>query len=97
MGNITANRTPKLCGYCTRCGGDCFDDGIRNFHKCPPSRPEASSIVGLKSAIDRLQMIIDRRPWAAVVRKEDCAELLVAMRDARAALAKAYPSAHDSH
>ena len=83
----------KLTGYCTRCGGDGFDDGERMLHRCPPKRPEADAIVALKFAVDELQSVIDRRPWAAIVRKEDCADLLAVLKQTRDALSVAYPHA----
>lgn len=83
--------TRKLTGYCTRCGGDCFDVGMRATHRCPPKRPEAAAVVALKFAVDDLQRAIDRRPWAAIIRKADCADLIAALAQIRDALSRAYP------
>lgn len=81
----------KLTGYCTRCGGECWDDGEKNYHRCPPKRPEADAVVALKFACDRFKMVHDRRAWAAIIRKEDCAELVQAVQQMRDALNRAYP------
>lgn len=83
-------RVRKLVGYCNRCGGDCHDDGERNFHKCPPVRPDATAVVALKYEVDHLQRVIDRRPWAAVIRKEDCADLIAALAQMRDTLRRIY-------
>lgn len=87
---MTEQTARKLTGYCTRCGGDCFDDGKHNYHRCPPTRPEAPAIVALKYAVDDLQRVIDRRPWASLIRKEDCADLMVALKQMRDTLSRVY-------
>lgn len=81
----------KLVGYCARCGGECYDDGEKNYHRCPRKRVEADAVIALKSACDRFRMVHDRRAWAAIIRKEDCAELVQAVEQMRTALTSAYP------
>lgn len=81
----------RLVGYCTRCGGDCFDDGTNNYHRCPPKRAEAEAVVALKFAADTFRMVVERRSWAGIVRKEDCGDLLKAFEQYNEALRRAYP------
>lgn len=87
-----ASITRRIVGYCTRCGGDCYDDRERIYHRCPKVRPEAAAIVAIKDACDRFETVYNRRSWAHIVRKEDCAELIQAIDTLRQALSIAYPT-----
>lgn len=86
-----ADGVRRLTGYCTRCGGDCFDNGNRNYHKCPTVRPEAAAVVALKFACDNFRNIVERRAWTAIIRKEDCGDVLKAADQLEAALRAAFP------
>ncbi|HEY6030442.1 MAG TPA: hypothetical protein VIU44_07765 [Gaiellaceae bacterium] len=81
----------RVVGYCTRCGGDSFDDGRRHVHRCPPARPEAGAVIGAKDAIDKVLAIINRRPWASTMHVDDLADLKAALPALRGALDVAYP------
>lgn len=85
-------RVKRLTGYCNRCGGDCYDDGVRNYHRCPPKRAEAGAVAQLKLACDGFDLAMSRRAWAKMISREDCDELVAAIHDLRLALDSAYPS-----
>ena len=83
----------RLVAYCMRCGGDCYDDGEKNYHRCPPKRPEAAAVVALKRECDNLQSIIERRFWAKTLALDDLNDLKAALVQMRSALSSTYPSA----
>lgn len=84
--------TARITGWCIRCGGECYDDGVNAYHRCPRKRPEADAVVALKSACARFELAMQSRVWAKVIRPEDCAELREAVRGMAEALKRAYPS-----
>lgn len=88
---MTAIAERRIVGYCLRCGGDCEDDGIRNFHKCPKAWPSAPKLVQLKQATDRLALELGRRPWAASISAENLNELKAAVAEMQDELRQAVP------
>jgi hypothetical protein len=76
----------RLVGWCTRCGGDVLDDGVKNYHRCPRERPEAAAVVALKQACDRATHALDVRPWARSLTDADRAELRSAIEGMTTAL-----------
>jgi hypothetical protein len=66
----------QLVGYCSRCGGDCFDE-VR--HRCPPKHPLVSEMIALKFACDKARAIMSRRAWARVMAADDVVDLKAAV------------------